>query len=49
MGDSALERFSNFRGVTMIVQGGFFLRKKPLEVSDFSLHQWENRYRAKPE
>jgi hypothetical protein len=26
------------------VQGGFFLRKKPLEVSGFSIHQLENRY-----
>jgi hypothetical protein len=42
----ALERFSNSRGVTNVVQGGFFLRKKPLEVSGFALHQLENRYRG---
>jgi hypothetical protein len=39
-----LERFSNSRKVTKVVQGGFFLRKKPLEVSGFVLHRLENRY-----
>ena len=42
-----LERFSNSRGVTNVVQGGFFLRKKPLEVSGFALHQLENRYKRR--
>ena len=31
----------------MIAQGGFFLRKKPLEVSDFPLHPLENRCNRK--
>ena len=39
-----LERFSNSRGVFGIVQGGFFLRKKPLSSGDFLLQQLENRY-----
>jgi hypothetical protein len=44
MGQEGLERFSNSRGVTKVVQGGFFLRKKPLKVRGFLLHQLENRY-----
>jgi hypothetical protein len=42
---AGLERFSNVRGVTRIVQGGFFLRKKSLKVGGFPPHQLENRYR----
>jgi hypothetical protein len=39
-----LERSSNSRGVEEALQGGFFLRKKPLWSSGFPLHQLENRY-----
>jgi hypothetical protein len=33
------ELFSGHRGVSGIVQGGFFLRKNPLGVRAFVLHQ----------
>jgi hypothetical protein len=41
---SKLERFSNSCGVFEIVQGGFFLRKKPLGDWASPLYQLENRY-----
>jgi len=41
---NTLERFSNYRGVSKVVQGGFFLRKRPLEADGFPIHQLENRY-----
>jgi hypothetical protein len=39
-----IERFSNFCGVTQCLQGGFFLKKKPLEDNGFPLHPLENRF-----
>ena len=39
-----LERFSNTRALSIGVQGGFFLRKKPLCGRGLLLHQFEKRY-----
>jgi len=37
-----LEQFSNLSGTSGIVQGSFFLRKKPLWVGGSSLQELEN-------
>jgi hypothetical protein len=39
-----LERFSNRYSPCETVQGGFFLRKKPLNCGGFGVQQLENRY-----
>ena len=41
---SILDRFSSSRGVFRGVQGGLFLRKRPLKRTGFPLQQLENRY-----
>jgi hypothetical protein len=41
-----LERFSNTRALTSSVQGGFFLKKKPLSGGGFGVEQLENRLLA---
>jgi hypothetical protein len=38
-----LKRFHNSRALSGIVQGGIFLRKMPLEGSDFGVQQLWNR------
>lgn len=38
-----LERFSNSRALADCVQGGSFLRKKPLGICGFGVQQLENR------
>ena len=42
-----LEQFSSSRGVFRCVQGGLFLRKRPLKRTGFPLQQLENRYSQK--
>ncbi len=44
-----LEQFSNSRGVFRTLQGGFFLRKKPLGRSDSIYTNWRTAIAAEGE
>ena len=44
-----LKRFSSLHSVTGSMEGGFFLRKKPLSCNSLPLQQLENRYIDPPQ